>query len=164
MAFDSVPLPPIGPEETRPSPKLLARRAAMAKAKAKAKAAGPGGAAFALDVTTYPDVTELLLVADVLITDYSAVMFDFVVTGRPVLLYAPDLDRFQEVRGLYLDLSTQAPGPLLFEQAEVVDALRSIDRVAAAYAERYASFARRHAPHDDGKATVRLVDHVWRPS
>jgi len=105
-----------------------------------------------------------MLVADLLITDYSAVMFDFVVTGRPILLYAPDLDRFEEIRGLYLDLSTQAPGPLLFEQSEVVDALRSLDRITAAYAERYASFTRRYAPHDDGKATVRLVDHVWRPS
>ena len=91
--------------------------------------------------------------ADVLITDYSAVMFDFVVTGRPVLLFAPDL---RAVRGEPRPLPRpghRGPGPLLLSTADVVDALRSIDTVAAEYAERYAAFARRHAPHDDGKAT-----------
>lgn len=159
MAAESLPVAPAGAAEARPSPKLLARRAAVAKA--KAKAGGSGAAAFALDVTTYPDIAELLLVADVLITDYSAVMFDFVVTGKPVILFAPDLQRYDASRGLYLDLATEAPGPLLFEQSDVVDALRSVDKVAAEYAERYAAFARLHAPYDDGKATMRLVDHVF---
>ena len=159
MAAESLPVAPAEAAGARPSPKLLARRAAVAKAKAKARSGA--AAAFALDVTTYPDVTELMLVADVLITDYSAVMFDFVVTGKPVLLYTPDLERYDANRGLYLDLATEGPGPLLLEQSDVVDALRGIDAVAAEYADRYAAFVRRHAPHDDGKVTIRLVDHVF---
>jgi CDP-glycerol glycerophosphotransferase len=50
-----------------------------------------------IDVTSYPDISELFLVADALITDYSSVMFDFSVTGKPIFFFTPDLDRYQEV-------------------------------------------------------------------
>ncbi|WP_433244900.1 CDP-glycerol glycerophosphotransferase family protein [Streptosporangium sp. CA-135522] len=113
------------------------------------------------DVTTYPDIADLLLVADVLITDYSSVMFDFAATGRPMLFFTHDLQRYSAKRGLYLDLVAEAPGPLLATGAEVIEALRTIDEVAAAHAERYERFRRLYAPRDDGKATARLVDHVF---
>ncbi|GGQ21630.1 CDP-glycerol glycerophosphotransferase family protein [Streptosporangium pseudovulgare] len=115
----------------------------------------------ALDVTTYPEVTDLLLIADVLITDYSAIMFDFAVTGRPMLFFTYDAQRYSAKRGLYLDLAAEAPGPLLTTAAEVIEALRTIDEVAAAHADRYERFRRTYAPRDDGKATGRLVDHVF---
>ncbi|WP_344858212.1 CDP-glycerol glycerophosphotransferase family protein [Planomonospora alba] len=115
----------------------------------------------ALDVTTYPDMADLLLVADVLITDYSSAMFDFAATGRPVLLFTYDLSRYSAKRGLYLDLAAEAPGPLLSTGAEVVEALRDIDAVAAEHAERRERFRLTYAPRDDGKATARLVDHVF---
>ncbi|MFF5206868.1 CDP-glycerol glycerophosphotransferase family protein [Streptosporangium sp. NPDC000396] len=116
---------------------------------------------FGLDVTTYPDIADLLLVADVLVTDYSSVMFDFAATGRPMLFFTHDLQRYSAKRGLYLDLAAEAPGPLLSTGAEVIEAIRTIDEVSAAHAERYERFQRTYAPRDDGKATVRLVDHVF---
>ncbi|GAT69760.1 glycosyl transferase [Planomonospora sphaerica] len=117
----------------------------------------------ALDVTTYPDIADLLLVADVLITDYSSVMFDFAATGRPMLFFTYDLQRYSAKRGLYLDLAAEAPGPLLSTGAEVVEALRDVEGLAAAHAERYERFRRTYAPRDDGKATARLVDRVFAP-
>ena len=48
-----------------------------------------------LDVTSYPDVSELFLVADALITDYSSVMFDFTVTGKPLFFFVPDLENYR---------------------------------------------------------------------
>ncbi|WP_431895932.1 CDP-glycerol glycerophosphotransferase family protein [Nonomuraea sp. bgisy101] len=113
------------------------------------------------DVTTYPDMADLLLVADVLVTDYSSSMFDFTVTGRPIVFLAHDLEKYSSKRGLYLDLAAQAPGPLLSTSAEVVEALRSIDTVAAAHADRYEAFRATYAPRDDGKATARVVDHLF---
>ncbi len=66
---------------------------------------------FVRDVSTYPDGTELLLAADVLVTDYSSMMFDFANTGRPMLFFTYDLDAYRDqVRGLYLDLATRPPG------------------------------------------------------
>jgi CDP-glycerol glycerophosphotransferase len=116
---------------------------------------------FAIDVTTYPDMADLLLIADVLVTDYSAAMFDFVATGRPVVLFTPDLAKYRSSRGLYLDLESQRPGPRLETSAEVVEALRNIDAVTAKLADRYAAFVRTYAPNDNGKATARLVEHVF---
>ncbi|MEO3805735.1 CDP-glycerol glycerophosphotransferase family protein [Nonomuraea sp. B1E8] len=115
----------------------------------------------ARDVTTYPDIAELLLVTDVLVTDYSSVMFDFVCTGRPIVFYGYDLAKYSSKRGLYLDLPELAPGPVLSTSAEVIDALRSIDEVAAAHADRYDAFRATFAPKDDGKATARVVDHLF---
>ncbi|NBE97024.1 CDP-glycerol glycerophosphotransferase family protein [Nonomuraea sp. KC401] len=115
----------------------------------------------ARDVTTYPDIAELLLVTDVLVTDYSSVMFDFACTGRPIVFYGYDLAKYSSKRGLYIDLPEQAPGPVLSTSAEVIDALRSIDEVAAAHADRYDAFRATFAPKDDGKATARVVDHLF---
>ncbi|MGI5287110.1 CDP-glycerol glycerophosphotransferase family protein [Nonomuraea polychroma] len=113
------------------------------------------------DVTTYPDMAELLLVADVLVTDYSSVMFDFACTGRPIVIYGYDMAKYKSKRGLYVDLAEQAPGPVLSTSAEVIDALRSIDSVAASHADRYDAFRATFAPRDDGKATARVVDHLF---
>ncbi|WP_345579986.1 CDP-glycerol glycerophosphotransferase family protein [Nonomuraea rosea] len=113
------------------------------------------------DVTTYPDMADLLLVADVLVTDYSSVMFDFAATGKPIVFYGYDLAKYSSKRGLYIDLPELAPGPLLSTSAEVVDALMSIDEVAAAHADRYDAFRATFAPRDDGKATARVVDHLF---
>ncbi|TMR94320.1 CDP-glycerol glycerophosphotransferase family protein [Nonomuraea basaltis] len=115
----------------------------------------------ARDVTTYPDMADLLLVADVLVTDYSSVMFDFACTGRPIVIYGYDLAKYSSKRGLYIDLAEQAPGPVLSTSADVIDALRSIDTVAAAHADRYDAFRATFAPRDDGKSTARVVDHLF---
>ncbi|WP_336208149.1 CDP-glycerol glycerophosphotransferase family protein [Nonomuraea sp. LPB2021202275-12-8] len=115
----------------------------------------------ARDVTTYPDIADLLLVTDVLVTDYSSVMFDFAVTGRPIVFYGYDLAKYSTKRGLYVDLPEIAPGPVLSTSSDVVDALRSIDEVEAAHADRYSAFRATFAPRDDGKATARVVDHIF---
>ena len=115
-----------------------------------------------LDVSAYPDVAELMHVADVLITDYSSIMFDFVNTGRPMLFLTPDLAEYADsTRGFYLDFEAIAPGPLLSSTDEVLSSLASLAALRKTYASRYSSFAATFAPHDDGKAAARVVDHVW---
>jgi CDP-glycerol glycerophosphotransferase len=88
-----------------------------------------------------------------------------VATGRPVVLFTPDLGRYRTSRGLYLDLESQRPGPHVQTSVDAIDVLRTIDRpidsVAAEHAATYAAFARKYAPHDDGKAAARFVDHVF---
>ncbi|MDH2429822.1 CDP-glycerol glycerophosphotransferase family protein [Sphaerisporangium sp. TRM90804] len=116
---------------------------------------------FAIDVTTYPDMADLLLVADVLITDYSSVMYDFAVTRRPMVFFGHDLERYRNTRGLYLDMRTQAPGPLLAEGPDVIEAVRLIDALSGDYTDRYDAFVNTYVSRDDGKATARLVDHVF---
>jgi CDP-glycerol glycerophosphotransferase len=115
-----------------------------------------------LDVSEYPESTDLLLAADVLVTDYSSLLADFVSTGKPVVLYTPDLDVYRDkVRGLSIDLEAEAPGPLLHVVDDVIDALRDPDPVLASYRDRYDSFATRYCGLNDGKAAGRVVDSVF---
>lgn len=114
-----------------------------------------------LDVTTHPDLATLMLAADVLVTDYSSVMFDFPVTGKPMLFFVPDLEHYRDdLRGFYFDYTTDAPGPLLRTPGEVVDAIRGLRQVRTEYAERYEAWRSRFAPHDDGAAAERVVQRL----
>ncbi len=115
-----------------------------------------------IDVTTYPNITDLFRAADAMITDYSSVMFDFSVTGRPMIFFVPDLDDYRDsVRGVYFDLSTQAPGPVVFTQDEVLDAVRAIEKDRDGYAERYRAWQEKYNPHDDGQSARRVIDRLF---
>jgi CDP-glycerol glycerophosphotransferase len=122
------------------------------------RAAGDVHAANVLDVTSYPDASDLFLVADALVTDYSSVMFDFTVTGKPLYFYTPDLDRYRdELRGFYFDLLAVSPGPVTQTAAELIEHLRSPERAREKYAHRYAAWSARFNTHDDGHAAERVV-------
>lgn len=116
-----------------------------------------------IDVTSYPNITDLFLAADAMITDYSSVMFDFSVTGRPMIFFVPDMDLYRDsVRGVYFDLSEVAPGPVLALQDDVVDALRDLPGNAARYAQRYREWQRRFNSHDDGQSAARVIDRLMK--
>ncbi|HET8672443.1 MAG TPA: CDP-glycerol glycerophosphotransferase family protein, partial [Thermoleophilaceae bacterium] len=116
------------------------------------------------DVSEYPDVTELLAAADVLVTDYSSLMFDFAVLGRPMIFFAYDLDHYErDIRGFYIDFRAEAPGPIVGSEDELADALRSLGGggVPSAYAERYAAWRAKYCGLDDGGASARVVDRFF---
>lgn len=122
----------------------------------------PGaGDGFVFDVSDYPDMADLSLIADVMITDYSSLMFDFVNTGRPILFFTYDLDHYRDtLRGFYFDFEQSAPGPLLFTSPELVGAIRNIDRIQQGYAARYRWFQQEFCDLDDGYASARLTDRI----
>ena len=110
------------------------------------------------DVSAHPDVSELYLAADVLVTDYSSTMFDFAVTGRPMAFLTYDLADFQHrVRGFYFELADEAPGPLVETTAELIEVLRDLDATRARHAERYVRFRERYCHLEDGHATQRVL-------
>ncbi len=114
------------------------------------------------DVSFYPDISRLYLAADVLVTDYSSSMFDFAVTGRPILFFTYDLADFQgRMRGFYFDFAPVAPGPLLETTQDVLDALRDLDAVGERYAGPYARFRERFCHLEDGHAAERVLDLLF---
>ncbi|MFG2894682.1 CDP-glycerol glycerophosphotransferase family protein [Streptomyces sp. NPDC048248] len=116
-------------------------------------------APFAVDVSTHPDATELLLAADVLVTDYSSLAADFANTGRPMLFLTPDLPHYRDtLRGFTLDFEARVPGPLLTSTEELVDALGDLDAIARAGADAYADFRQAFCHRDDGGAAGRVAD------
>ncbi|WP_369070255.1 CDP-glycerol glycerophosphotransferase family protein [Kineococcus terrestris] len=111
------------------------------------------------DASGHPNISDLYLAADVLVTDYSSSMFDFAVTGKPVLLYAYDLEHYRDrLRGFTIDLETEGPGPVLRDQDSLTAALRDLPGVAAASEEQYARFRERWCALEDGRASERVLD------
>jgi CDP-glycerol glycerophosphotransferase len=110
-----------------------------------------------VDVSYYPDVAELYLAADVLVTDYSSTMFDFALTGKPIIFYAYDLAAYRDsLRGFYFDLEPIAPGPVVERPGQLLDALWDLDEGHAAHRRRYRRFQQTFGPPQEGRATERL--------
>ncbi|RSS79233.1 CDP-glycerol glycerophosphotransferase family protein [Streptomyces sp. WAC06614] len=116
---------------------------------------------FVLDVGRWPDTTDLLLVADVLISDYSSVLCDFALTDKPMLLFTYDLAHYRDtLRGFTFDLEEKAPGPLLHDSAALIEAVRNADAIGAEYAEARAAFRAEFADLDQGTAAAKVVDRM----
>ncbi|CAA9286498.1 MAG: CDP-glycerol:poly(glycerophosphate) glycerophosphotransferase [uncultured Friedmanniella sp.] len=110
-----------------------------------------------VDVSRHPEVHELYLAADVLVTDYSSVMFDFAVTGKPILFYAYDLEAYRDdLRGFYFDLEEVAPGPVTRTTDELSEALADLPGLRRRYDGPYAEFRRLFSHLEDGRASERL--------
>lgn len=109
---------------------------------------------------------DLLRLVDVLVTDFSSIAYDFLPTGRPIIYFSDDPESYRDTRGYYFDPASW-PGPLvrsLDGAAAVIRAVGSAgpDDPAVTHAEPYRSTTQRVALHDDGSATQRLVDTVFK--
>lgn len=114
-----------------------------------------------INVSSYPDIQELFLVADILITDYSSVLFDFAVLERPILFYAYDLEEYKnDIRGAYLDYEKEVPGEIIKTQDELFSALENIKELKEKYKESLSRFKEKYAPLDDGNAAKRIVEKI----
>ncbi|MFD3972031.1 CDP-glycerol glycerophosphotransferase family protein [Streptomyces cyaneofuscatus] len=115
------------------------------------------------DVSRHPDASELLLISDVLVTDYSSIMFDFAQTGRPMLFHTYDLAHYRDtLRGFCFDFEHRAPGPLIPDSAGIVAALRDPEAAVAGHREAYERFREAFCDLDDGSASVKVVDRMLK--
>jgi len=106
------------------------------------------------DVSSYPNIYELLEAADVLITDYSNTMFEFSYTGKPVYLFAPDSDRYRDERGMYF-VYDRLPFPIAKNSADLCKQIRTCD--IANYSARAEAFYRNLGVREDGRASARAA-------
>lgn len=117
---------------------------------------------FAKNVSGYPDIQELLLISDILITDYSSVMFDFANTGNPMLFFTYDLADYRDnLRGFYMDFEEEAPGPLVINTDEIIENINNIDDIKMKYNKKYKAFQEKYCPLEDGNASKRVVDRLF---
>ena len=113
------------------------------------------------DVSAHPDVEELLIATDVLVTDYSSIMFDYAVLDRPIVVYAPDWDTYVRTRGVTFDLLAEPPGAVAATPADLVDAFRTGAVWDDAATKARAQFRARFCALDDGHAAERVVRRVF---
>ena len=101
----------------------------------------PADGEFVFDMNDYSSIEDLYAVADVVITDYSSLMFDFALLRKPMLFYVYDFEEYSEnLRGMYVDLREEAPGPLLYTSEEVIEALKHLDETTGKYREAAEKF------------------------
>jgi CDP-glycerol glycerophosphotransferase (TagB/SpsB family) len=121
---------------------------------------GPDLANFAIDVSDHPDINELMLVSDVLITDYSSAIYEFALLGRPMVFFAPDYEAYERERGFYFDYRTGVPGPIF----DTTAALAAYLRAGIFDLERVERFRRESFDVADGRSTARVTDELILPS
>lgn len=102
------------------------------------------------------DTNALLVAADILITDYSSVFFDFLPRRKPILFFTYDSEKYLINRGTYMDLE-ELPGPQLKSIEEVIDALYNLDSIEKQYHSKYNDFLSRFCSYDDGSACARIA-------
>lgn len=79
-----------------------------------------------INMTNYPDMQEILYAADIIIADYSSLMWDFALSYKPCFLYAPDIEEYERTRGFYMP-SSRWPYPLAHDNNELIDNIKSFD-------------------------------------
>ena len=117
---------------------------------------------FVIDVSLYSEINDLYIISDVLITDYSSVLFDYGILKRPILFYMYDLEYYQdELRGFYLTLD-ELPGPIVETQEDLEEKLLTLDEWTKSedYISKYKEFSDRFTYLDDGHAAERVVKRV----
>jgi CDP-glycerol glycerophosphotransferase len=117
---------------------------------------------FAYNLSKYDDIAELYLISDILITDYSSVFFDFASLKRPILFYTYDLEKYRDkLRGFYINIETDVPGPLIKTTEEIIDSIINIEIVKDKYKDRYEAFYQKFCEWENGEAAAKVVEKVF---
>lgn len=105
------------------------------------------------------DIADLYLVSDMMITDYSSVMFDYSVLKRPMLFYAYDLEHYKNnLRGFYFDFMEEVPGPISQTTEQLIEDIQTYD--FKVYQDKYNKFTEKFNYLDDGKASAKVVSLI----
>lgn len=115
---------------------------------------------FFFDLSEYREINDLLLITDILITDYSSVCFEFALLNKPMLFFAFDVESYIEERDFYYDYFNFIPGPLLKTTPEMTDAIKN----EAFQLDKVKPFVKYFFADTLGNASANVVDHVIIPS
>jgi CDP-ribitol ribitolphosphotransferase len=115
---------------------------------------------FVVDASREPDVNEVMLAADILVTDYSSIIFEYALLNRPMAFLAPDLAAYERERGFFFDYRSGVPGPVV----QTTEQLLTWINAKAFDLPRVAKFAAESFDVMDGHATERLVEQVVLPA
>lgn len=117
---------------------------------------------FAINVSKYNDISELYLISDILITDYSSVFFDYANLKRPMLFFTYDLEKYRDVlRGFYINMEEELPGPILKTNDEVMEAFRNLPQIIEENKEKYEVFYEKYCGLENGHASEKVVKRMF---
>lgn len=109
------------------------------------------------------DIQELYLISDIMITDYSSVMFDYAILKRPMIFFTFDLDDYKNnLRDFYFDMVEEVPGPICKTNEEMIDYIKNFNRedYDNDYGEKYKLFNEKFNQFDDGNASKKVIELI----
>ncbi|WP_422123880.1 CDP-glycerol glycerophosphotransferase family protein [Planococcus sp. X10-3] len=110
------------------------------------------------DASSYPDIRDLYLISDLMITDYSSVFFDFAVLERPIIFFMYDLEQYRDqLRGFYIDIEEDAPGPIVETEEELFRAINELKGSNVLMNPKFSVFKDKFSSLEDGHAAERVV-------
>lgn len=113
-----------------------------------------------MDVSAYNDISDLMIISDVLIIDYSSVLFDYLNLKKPMIFFAYDLEHYRDIeRGFYLEYD-ELPGPIVKDGKDLLKAIKDINNYWKKYGVKYNKFITEYCPYEDGQASKRAVDFI----
>ncbi|MBN4910794.1 bifunctional glycosyltransferase family 2 protein/CDP-glycerol:glycerophosphate glycerophosphotransferase [Staphylococcus sp. EG-SA-13] len=116
---------------------------------------------FAIDVSNYSDISELYLISDALITDYSSVMFDFGILKRPQYFFAYDIEKYDKgLRGFYMDYMNDLPGEIITDEFNLAEELKNIDGHKEKYKEKIEKFYNKFCSLEKGQSSKFIGDYI----
>jgi CDP-glycerol glycerophosphotransferase (TagB/SpsB family) len=114
-----------------------------------------------VDASHHPRVEDLLLAADVLISDYSSITFDYANLNRPIVLLTDDQRQYEADRGTYFDITEFPPGLVARSADELMAALQTASFAKAEAAKHRQLFREKFCEFDDGRAAERVVRKLY---
>lgn len=112
---------------------------------------------FFLDLSSYRDINELLLVTDILVTDYSSVIFDYYLTGRPIVFFLSDHGEYEDGRGIYFPMETYEYGAVAETTEELIRAVQQ----GNCFSEKREAFGQRFMSACDGHSTEKCCRWIF---
>lgn len=106
------------------------------------------------------DTDELLSITDILVSDYSSIFFDFLLTDRPIIFYIPDVESYREYRGVYFGLD-ELPGPYSCDMGDIAVWINDAGGIREKYADVYNKMKAWSCEFDDGNVSQRVIDAVF---
>nr|WP_173915586.1 CDP-glycerol glycerophosphotransferase family protein [Halobacillus sp. Marseille-Q1614] len=112
---------------------------------------------FIVDVSSGDHINHLLLITDILITDYSSIPYEFSLLNKPMIFYSFDLEEYARVRGFWEDYHAMTPGPIAYTTEEIVEILWGENYNY----ERIKQFSKQWNEYSDGRSSEKLIQAVY---
>ncbi|MDR3151888.1 MAG: CDP-glycerol glycerophosphotransferase family protein, partial [Bifidobacteriaceae bacterium] len=113
------------------------------------------------DVTQWDDVNDLIIASDLGVFDYSSIRFDYAQTGKPMIFFVPDLEKYKEAREFLIPYEPTAPGPKIETEEELIKKIKTFDSWFSEFSNVYKDFLHKYTPGEDGQASKRVNKIVF---
>ena len=112
-----------------------------------------------IDVSDFESEQELMLISDMLITDYSSIMIEYAILNKPIIFFTYDFDSYiSDERGFYYDFKTTVPGPIVYSCDKLIDVVKNNEFDTS----KLLSFAKTQFNEIDGESSKRVVDFLLK--